>query len=500
MSEAKAGSVSWLETTFYGIGMLSGALFITVMNTYNNVFLVEVAQMSAQFATVVVFISRAWDVVCNLIAGKLISSTNTRFGRMKPWIFGSGVLLVPVYFLSWYVPPNLPDVVKMIYYLLLCSTFMFLQSVNNVAYRTQVMYMSDDETVRNRATLIRGIVELVAVVMGIALHGQVVAFYDTVPKKACRLANSTDNSTTHRHIDPEALEDIVSTQLSKKNGYLISAAAICGISLLATLIVTFGVKERRDMERENEQNLNGNFLKTLKGVVTFRPNVYFLIYDVCLYSPTVIYSGGAAIYLQYSLDLRSQVPNILLITVVSTVVALPAVGLLVDKFGKKPVYIVMVALTIPFLIGCGLVPPRSMVIVLVIVICMGALMAANSYIPWTMLSDIVDAYQLQTNQRLDTLFFSMYLLMCRLASVLGQAATTVALVIGGYVTGECSQPKSVDTSLRILMSGFPVAISLIGLGCLIKYPISEQIRKENKEALDEMTASLQEMKAPIASQ
>ncbi|XP_035676545.1 sodium-dependent lysophosphatidylcholine symporter 1-B-like isoform X1 [Branchiostoma floridae] len=454
--------------------------------------------MSAQYATVVVFISRTWDVVSNLIAGRLISSTNTRFGRMKPWIFWSGILLIPVYFLSWYVPPNLPDVVKMIYYLLLSSLFMFLQTANNVSYRTLVMYMSDDENARNRATLIRGAVELVAVVVGIALHGQIVAAYDTAPEKACRLANSTDNSTNHR-IDPEELEDVVSMQLSKKNGYLISAGAMCGMSLLATLIVTLGVKERRDMERENEQNLNGNFLKTLKGVVTFRPNVYFLIYDVCLYSPTVIYSGGAAIYLQYSLDLRSQVPNILLITVVSTVVALPAVGVLVDKFGKKPVYIVMVALTIPFLTGCGLVPPGNLPVVIVIIVFMGALMSANSYIPWTMLSDIVDAYQLQTNQRLDTLFFSMYLLMCRLASVLGQAATTVALVIGGYVTGECTQPESVDTSLRILMSGLPVGLSLIGLVCLIKYPITEEIRKENKEALDEMTASLQEMKTPVAS-
>ncbi|XP_078676756.1 sodium-dependent lysophosphatidylcholine symporter 1-B-like isoform X2 [Branchiostoma floridae x Branchiostoma belcheri] len=490
MSQDKTSTVSWLETTFYGLGMLSGALFITVMNTYNNVFLVEVAQVSARYATVVVFISRFWDVISNLIVGKFISSTNTRFGRMRPWILGSGLLLVPVYFLCWYVPPNMPDIVKMFYYLVLCSAFVFLQTANNVAYRTLVMYMSDDEDERNRATLIRGVVELVAVVMGIALHGQVVAAYDTGEAKACRPANSTDNST-HR-IDPEALQDV-------KNGYLISAGAICGISLLATLIVTFGVKERRDMERENEQNLNGNFLKTLKGVVTFRPNVYFLIYDVCLYSPTVIYSGGAAIYLQYSLGLRSQVPNILLITVISTVVAMPAVGLLVDKCGKKSVYIVMVALTIPFLIWCGLVPAKNFAIVLVIIIFMGALMSANSYIPWTMLSDIVDAYQLQTNQRLDTLFFSMYLLMCRLASVLGQAATTVALVIGGYVTGQCTQPESVDTSLRILMSALPAGLSLIGLGCLIKYPINEQIRKENKEALEEMTASLQEMKAPIAS-
>eukprot|EP00058_Branchiostoma_floridae_P024096 XP_002609586.1 hypothetical protein BRAFLDRAFT_87800 [Branchiostoma floridae] len=82
-----------------------------------------------------------------------------------------------------------------------------------------------------------------------------------------------------------------------------------------------------------------NMFKTAKSVLTFRPNVYFLLAYFFIQVPISIGHGAIALYAQYSLDLEDQIENVLLAFMVASVLAMPVIGWVVSKLGRKTSYI-----------------------------------------------------------------------------------------------------------------------------------------------------------------
>ncbi|CAH1250077.1 MFSD2A [Branchiostoma lanceolatum] len=136
---------------------------------------------------------------------------------------------------------------------------------------------------------------------------------------------------------------------------------------------------------------------------------------------------------------------------------------------------------IPATLALQFLPIRSAVSVLITAALLGLSGSAGFVIPWAMVSDVIDDYSLQTGRRLDTWFFNMALSVHSLNTTPGLGLTTITLEIGGYKTGACFQPESVGTSLRMLVSVVPAASSLLCVGLMWKYPISEDRRRKHPE-------------------
>lgn len=89
-------------------GVLLGGCGIT--GTYSlytslaSIFYTDVLGISATAMGVMVFISKVWDAVNDIMCGALIDRTNTRFGQVKPWLFGGGVLIFVFSVLMFTVP------------------------------------------------------------------------------------------------------------------------------------------------------------------------------------------------------------------------------------------------------------------------------------------------------------------------------------------------------------------------------------------------------------
>ncbi|XP_035665662.1 sodium-dependent lysophosphatidylcholine symporter 1-B-like isoform X2 [Branchiostoma floridae] len=222
---------------------LSGFLDMpwTVFGAYANIYLVEIAQLPPLFGTSVAFGGRALDAVCNFIVAPLIEKTDTRWGKIKPWLLGSLLLFAPMYTLVWYDP----DVVlegKLAWYLVLYILFTLAKTALAVSTRTYVMYLSPDSEDRDSATAYRGLFGLVSMIAGIAIHGQIVASYTKVQIGPC--ANGTNNpvNTTNSTMDHALLAE-------EKTGYLISAGVIAAITFVCILAPVVGTTEQRDNAR-----------------------------------------------------------------------------------------------------------------------------------------------------------------------------------------------------------------------------------------------------------
>ena len=89
-------------------GVLLGGCGITgtysLYSSLASIFYTDVLGISATAMGVMVFISKVWDAINDIMCGALIDRTNTRFGQVKPWLFSGGVLIFVFSVLMFTVP------------------------------------------------------------------------------------------------------------------------------------------------------------------------------------------------------------------------------------------------------------------------------------------------------------------------------------------------------------------------------------------------------------
>ncbi|XP_035662404.1 sodium-dependent lysophosphatidylcholine symporter 1-B-like [Branchiostoma floridae] len=315
----------------YAFGGVGGEILWVVFGAYTSIFLVDVAQMPPLFATSIIFGSRVVDILCNVVIGPLIDRTNTRWGKIKPWIAISTLFMTVTNALMWYVP-DVGTGGKLAWYIILYTVMVLGRSGFSIAYTAFLMFLSDNSSERDSAILYRSIIIMGGMLGGVAMHGQILASFRRSDHDSCDNMTYSGNSSTNSSVDGVSLE-------MTRTGYMISSAAVCGILLLCLSAIVFGTTERKDISATSGGKRDQNMFKTTKIVLTFRPNVYFLLAYFFIQIPIAIGHGGIALYVQYSLDLEDQIENVLLSFMVASVLAMPVIGWVVSKLGRKTSYI-----------------------------------------------------------------------------------------------------------------------------------------------------------------
>lgn len=94
----------WLQKA----GVLLGGSGITgtysLYTSLSSIFYTDILGISATSMGIMIFISKVWDAVNDIMCGALIDRTKTRFGQVKPWLFSGGILLFIFSVLMFTVP------------------------------------------------------------------------------------------------------------------------------------------------------------------------------------------------------------------------------------------------------------------------------------------------------------------------------------------------------------------------------------------------------------
>lgn len=120
-------------------------------------------------------------------------------------------------------------------------------------------------------------------------------------------------------------------------------------------------------------------------------------------------------------------------------------------------------------------------------------------IPWSMLPDVIELAELNTGDRNEGIFYSMFAFFQKVGVGVGLALSSYSLGWAGYVKPETDeedlithQTDAVLWVLRILIGPIPAILLALSMVCIIFYPITrarydeihmalEQKRKERKE-------------------
>ncbi|XP_047429352.1 major facilitator superfamily domain-containing protein 2B [Mugil cephalus] len=450
-----------------------------------QIYLLDVAQINAFQASMVLFIGKAWGAVTDPVVGFFITKSRwTKIGRLMPWMVGCTPFLVVSYFYLWFVPP-FSSSGRFIWYLGFYCLYQTLITCFHVPYSALTMFLSTDQKERDSATAYRMTMEVLGTLVGAAIQGQIVASAHTL--KHCPTHN-TSAGYLGNSSGAEIVKSLVRSQdyLShSKEVYMIAAGVIGGVFLICTVVMFLGVKERDDPYAPKTEK-QVPFLQAF--VLVMRHGPYLTLTAAFLFITVAIQlvQSNFVLFCTYAADLRDHFQNIVLTILVSAVISIPLWQWFLQRFGKKTAAFCGITWIMPFTMMLVFIP--NVVVAYVVAVSSGLSVAASLLLPWSMLPDVVDDFRLANPycKGHEAIFYSFYVFFTKFAAGISLGVSTLCLEFAGYDTGACKQPAPVVYTLKLLIGAAPVAFIVTGLMVLLLYPISEDVRLRNKLCLEEL--------------
>ncbi|XP_071964218.1 sodium-dependent lysophosphatidylcholine symporter 1-like [Antedon mediterranea] len=452
----------------FGVGGMPYQLTNTVIGFYISVFLLETAGVPPQYASAIIFSGRVWDALTDPVIGLLVTKTDTRFGKLKPWMATAAPFAVVTFFFLWYVPDFEEDGYKLAWYLLFYCVFQTLLSSFHMPFSALTLFITEDQAERDSATAYRMASEVAGTLLGNIIMGQTVFIY---VKNSGESRDCSGNAT-------EVPQEIIDAEIK---GYMTGAGIISGLFLICAVIVLAGTTERKPNEKitQREEPLR----KAVGKVLTFGPYIKltmaFLFFSLCIQS----IQGNLALFLKYSLGVDDY-QYVIIAILVSAFLSMPIWQHVLLRYGKKKALAIGMTGTFPVLITWAFLPEGTLWAVYVLSIVAGNCISVAQLLPWSMIPDVIDDFVLKTGESYETIFYSFYVMFTKFAAGLSLSLSTLLLGVAGYKTGSCDQPESVSKTLRLLVTALPAGCVLIGFVFLWSYPITEEVRLKNKTIME----------------
>uniref|UniRef100_A0A8P4G2V9 MFSD2 lysolipid transporter B, sphingolipid n=1 Tax=Dicentrarchus labrax TaxID=13489 RepID=A0A8P4G2V9_DICLA len=222
----------------FAIGGAPKEVASSAISFFLQIYLLDIAQINAFQASMVLFIGKAWGAVTDPIVGFFITKSRwTRIGRLMPWMLGCTPFLVVAYFYLWFVPPFISG--RFIWYLGFYCLYQTLITCFHVPYSALTMFLSTDHKERDSATAYRMTMEVLGTLVGAAIQGQIVASAHTL--KHCPTQNMSA-SYLGNSSGPEIVKSLVRSQDYLSHSVSVTVSAVISVPFWQWFLRRFGKK------------------------------------------------------------------------------------------------------------------------------------------------------------------------------------------------------------------------------------------------------------------
>jgi glucuronide carrier protein len=292
----------------------------------------DVAGIAAGAAGTVLLVVRVWQAVTDIIAGRVVDRTNTRWGRFRPYLLFGGPPLMLLSVALFSVPGGLSDGAALAYAYVSYALFGLVYSLVNIPFGSLASAMTQRPQERAKLSSARTLGAAAAII---------------------------------------ALSVVISPQITRSENLQRSLTittlilAVVGIALYL-----FAFKTSREVVERDAAPVS---LKQSIGAIRHnRPLV--LLCTSALFMLTGMFTLQT-LQVYYARDVLGSADYQILLTVVSTgamFLVSPAIPKIVETFGKKRAYVAAGAVTGLGGVGIALTPPAVLVLALVFFAVYGA--------------------------------------------------------------------------------------------------------------------------------
>ncbi|PAA73592.1 hypothetical protein BOX15_Mlig030794g1 [Macrostomum lignano] len=442
---------------------------------YFSIYLLEVARLSPAYVSIISFSGRAWDAVTDPLIGLLLSCTNTRFGKTRPWILGSSLCGSCLFlFMWWPVAAAETQAGKFAYYLLMHLVYCTLVTCYHIPYTSATVLLSPHSADRDAATAARIACELLFTIVGSAAFGAVIG--------SKRIATECGNFSTN------GTADMLLRASEERDSYKLAAGIISLIYLSCGIVGFLGIKERVASVRDSSESF-ASTLRRIGEVITFKPYVALMMAFLFMSLGIQTIQANLGLFTTHRLKIGWHMTFGFMCVLVVATLCVPLMHLLNQRIGKKKVFIIGVMIVFPCLLLTQLMEPKTLFLYYLVTSLSGVTISVAMLQPWSMLPDVIEVFYKRHGDRMEATFYSLYAFFTKFAAGISLAVSQLALWLSNYDSNACEQPESVSNTLRLLMGPGPIACLLVSMLIIICFyrvrPVDNAREEPNTQSANE---------------
>lgn len=458
----------------YGAGDFACNLAFSLSTSFLLYYYTDVAGISAAAVGTMFLVVRLWDAVADLLAGRLVDSTMTRWGKFRPFLMFGAVPLLFLSFLTFRVPTSLDDGMKLVYAYATYAVLGLVYSLVNIPYGSLASAVT--QSVHERARLVS------ARVIGAGIGGVVLTYVIGHFVSALREQKAAVQTSG----------DLIAYQAEVQKVFTNVTLAFIVIGTVAFLFTAWACRERvvraqpRVGIRETAATLRSN-----------RPLAYLCVSSFFYLIGVAAVGGSTAFYAQYVLGDIALVGLMTLVNVGIVFLVGPFIPRIIDRFGKKTVFQYCGLFSIVGGLGLFFAPASMFWLVLVTLAVKGVGSTLINSVMFGLEADTVEYGEWQTGQRTEGATYAIFSFTRKVTQSLGGALGAWALAAGGYLAATQAvpspvQPESAILAIKATMGLLPAVTAALAMLVFSRYPLSDARFREIRDETEARKARAQE--------
>jgi len=441
------------DTIGYALGDAGGQLTFGLVGVFLTMFYTDILGITTTQIAVLMFVARLWDGISDPIWGYLIDHIKpSKFGRFRPWLFwGSFPLAVTAVIL--FADPGLGSQ----RWNLVWAYFGFIAydiayTVVNISYGALASVVSPLESDRASLSTFRSAGAGVGALPGAVILPLIVFSRDA-------LGNSYLNSRS----------------------LFLSVIGLAALSLLVLLASFLMTKER--VPPKAAQNLQ--LRKTLGALIRNRPFIMLCITSMLLIGMQMYIAPINSYLFKDYFNQPEMIAMYSLFTYMPMALALPVMGKLVRRFGKKELCAAGLLFGALVFAAMFFIQTQNIFVYLALCFLSGVGMTFLIMQIWALVTDTIDFhFLLSGGQREEGTVYALFAFTRKLGQTAAGTGSALLLGMVGYDGLQAVQTAETVSGLYTLATLVPaIAMGLMFLVLTFGYPL-------NKAQLQEMRAEL----------
>jgi GPH family glycoside/pentoside/hexuronide:cation symporter len=406
---------------------------------YLPAFYAQELGLSAGLIGVVFLSARLWDGLSDVLTGWLSDRSTSRWGRRKPWVVaGAPFLVISTWFLC--NPPRNAGVIYLSVWAGLFYTAFTAVKIPHLSWGTE---LSSDYGERSRVTAFRETFTMLGNLLFVSVPMLVLG----------------------------------STASLGKILFLISIAVLL-LTLLAAIPLALCVRDPAVSHRTN--------VHLLKGLMPLAKDRVFIRFAIATLL-TQISNGIGNSLAVFSFSVGLQLPDALFKTIfilyIATLAALPPTMLWARRAEKHRLLAGATALYAVAVCALLWAPMRDFPLVAALWAVAGIATAAMSFLPTSMLADIIDGGEVATGEHRSGAYVAIFNLAFKVGLALGVGVAFGLLELVHYDPAATHHSGADAWNIRLLAFALPALLCIPAVFLYLKHPITRKVQRQLREQI-----------------
>lgn len=449
------------EKIGYGLGDMSSSMFWKIFSYYLPIFYTNVFGLEPVHAGILLFVTKFYDAISDPVMGVIADRTNTRWGHYRPYLLWIAIPFGVIGILSFYTP-DWSYGWKHFYAYAMYILMMSVYTAINVPYGAMLAVVSPSSKEKSVFSSYR---------MFFAYIGSFVAM------------------GVFAIFENQLGGDVAQGTPGQWTMYVSIIAVMCVVLFLGCFALT---RENVKVDTSAPKGEGNGILLDLKNLLCNKPWWLLLGGAIGLLLFGAMRGGAMAYYFSYILgtSVIFTCAVFLLIGEISQMVGVLVTVPLSERIGKKSTFAACLVALIVLSTIVWFVPATMsgfwVLLVLHVFICIG--IGIISPLMWSMFADVADASEYKNGVSSVGLIFSSSSMAQKFGAALGAGLLMLVLGFVGFDKEAVAQPGEALDGIRALVSWIPAVGALLGLVCVLAYPLTTKRMHEIDAVLKERRA------------